>query len=107
MEILTNKSYKTHSKYSRYQNFPIYYHTIDGKFVQGTDAWLNDSTTYTSHIVKQNDSYDSLALYYYNNPTLYWIICSFNHVVDPFKNPEIGTTLKIPSISNIDFDIGE
>jgi len=105
MDVLTNKAYKTHSKISRYTPFPYYYHTIDNKYVYGKTAYLKDTTIYTAHTVKQGDTFDSLALDYYNNPTLYWIICSFNRIQDPFQNLKVGSVIKIPAIANIEFDL--
>ena len=103
MEVLTNKFYKSYDYISRYSAYPSYYHTLDDKYITGTASYLNDKTIYTEYIVKNNDSYDSIALKYYNNPTFYWIICSFNRIADPFERPKAGTSLKIPSISNIEF----
>ena len=106
MNVLTRKSYKTsQSKLSRYASFPIYYHTLDDKYVAGTTAYLKDTTPYSIHIVQPGDSYDSLALEYYNNPTYYWVICSFNHVQDPFLPLAQGAKLKIPALSSIVFDM--
>lgn len=105
MDVLTKKNYKNYSKLSRYNPFPYYYHILDDKYVYGKTAYLKDTTIYSSYKVQKNDTYDSIALEFYNNPTLYWIICSFNHIVDPYTNPKEGTMLKIPSISNIEFDI--
>lgn len=105
MDILTDKTYKQYSKLSRYSPFPYYYHTVDEKYIYGTTAYLKDTTLYTLHTVKRGDTFDSLALDYYNNPTLYWIICSFNRIQDPFTSLEEGSKIKIPSISNIEFDI--
>lgn len=105
MSILKNKSYKSYSKLSRYAPFPYYYHTTDRKYIYGKTAYLKDSTPYTSYKVVKNDTYDSIALYFYNNPTLYWIICSFNHIQDPFTKPLEGTLLKIPAISTLEFDV--
>lgn len=105
MTVLKNKSYKeyTNSRISRYLTFPYYYNVIDNKYVYGTTSWLNTDIPFTYHIVKQNDTYDSISLYYYNNPTLYWVICDFNRITDPFRTPNVGEKLKIPNISNIDF----
>lgn len=105
MEFLTDKKYRQYAKMSRYSAFPYYFHSGDKKFTYGTDAWLSDKTIYTNHTVAQGDTFDSLALYYYNNPTLYWIICSFNHITDPFQKLTVGSLIKIPSISNIEFDL--
>lgn len=104
MEVLSKKSYKDGSKLSRYTPFPFYYHEIDNKYVYGTCAYLKDDTVYSSHTVTPGDTFDTLALKYYNNPTLYWIICSFNRIQDPFQELETGTTIKIPALSNIEFD---
>lgn len=105
MDILTDKTYKEYSKLSRYSPFPYYYHSVDDKYIYGTTAYLKDTTIYTLHTIKRGDTLDSLALEYYNNPTLYWIICSFNRIRDPFIQLEEGQKIKIPSISNIEFDI--
>ena len=105
MDILKDGQYKSYDKLSRYSIFPIYYNTEDNKWQSALTAYLDDNTSYFIHKVVKNDTYDNIALRYYNNPTYYWIICSFNHIQDPFEQPTEGTRLKIPSISNIQFDI--
>lgn len=104
MDVLTNKSYKTTSELSRYSQVPYYYHTVDNKYVSGTTYYLKDTTSYTLHTVSYGETFDSIAFKYYSNPTFFWIICSFNRIQDPFKKLVPGETLKIPSISNIEFD---
>ena len=68
-------------------------------------SYIKNTTVYTSYEVQRGDTFDSIALEFYNNPTLYWIICSFNRIQDPFTELVEGQVLKIPSISNIEFDI--
>lgn len=104
MDVLDKKSYKEYTKLSRYSHFPYYYHTLDDKYIYGKTAYLKDSTVYSIYTVKRNDTWDSLALEFYNNPTLYWIICSFNRVQDPYTELKEGQQIKIPSISNIEFE---
>jgi nucleoid-associated protein YgaU len=105
MEVLRNKSYTDSGRLSRYTPFPYYYHTKDDKYISGVTSYLKDTTVYTSYDVQRGDTFDSIALEFYNNPTLYWIICSFNRIQDPFTELVEGQVLKIPSISNIEFDI--
>lgn len=105
MDILTDKQYKNYETISRYASFPIYYHPIDNKWVTGTTAYLDNETSYLNHTVAKNEDYDVLALYYYNNPTYYWIICSFNRIQDPFTPPVPGTVLKIPSLSSVRYSL--
>ena len=105
MDVLTNKKYRNYTTISRYSAFPIYYHNIDKKWVGGSTQYLRDDTPYNTCVVNTGDTYDNLALYYYNNPTLYWVICSFNHIQDPFKDPEVGEVLRIPVLSGISYNI--
>jgi hypothetical protein len=102
---LTDKQYRNYEKLSRYSPFPLYYNKTDDKYIYGTSAYLKDTTPYILHIVKRGETFDTLALEYYNNPTLYWIICSFNRIQDPLTDLKEGDTIKIPSISSIEFDI--
>lgn len=105
MNVLAEKSYKSYSKLSRYSQCPYYYHKLDKKYFFGTTNYLRDDTPYTTHIVTPGESFDSLALDYYNNPTYFWVICSFNRVQDPFTELKVGQKIKIPSLSNIEFEV--
>lgn len=104
MNKLKNKSYKDYSYTSRYAPFPYYYNSEDTKYVYGVTANLDNTTVYTQHTVSRGDTLDSLALKYYNNPTLYWIICSFNRIQDPYTELVEGQKINIPSISALEFD---
>ena len=103
MNNVKDKSYRSYDYVSRYQSFPIYYHEEDGKYIYGTTSQLKTDTRYSIHNVISGDTYDSIALTYYNSPTLYWIICDYNKIQDPFIKPVPGTRLKIPTLSNINF----
>lgn len=104
MSVLVDKSYKTYMGISRYNNFPYYYNTVDNKYIYGTTSNLKTSSAYLIHTVQQNDTLDTLALYYYNNPTYYWIIADFNRISDPYKALTVGSQIKIPSFSTIEFE---
>ena len=105
MDVLTDKIYKEYSYTSRYSAFPCYFNKVDNRYVNSITAYLNDTTAYRFHTIETNDTLDNLALHYYNNPTLYWVIASFNHIRDPYKPLIVGDKIKIPSLSNITFDI--
>ncbi len=104
MDVLVDKSYRNYDGYSRYTNFPYYYHTVDNKYVYGTTAHLKDSTPYIIHIVEQNDTLDIISLKYYNNPTYYWVIADFNRIRDPYISLKIGDRIKVPTFSAIEFE---
>jgi hypothetical protein len=68
---LTNKQYKDYDYLSRYTSFPFYYNEEDRKYVYGVTSQLNQNITYVLHEVKANETLDTLALDYYNNPTFF------------------------------------
>lgn len=65
--------------------------------------WLDDTTPYIMYTVNRNDTYDSIALDFYNNPTYWWVITDFNRIISPMDNPRPGTALMIPIFSNLEF----
>lgn len=103
MDVLKDKQYKSYDRLSRYSNFPIFYNTLNDKYCSGTTTYLTDESQYVLYTVGKNDTYDSISLKHYNNPTYFWVICNFNRVEDAFEKPEAGTTIKVPIISNIEF----
>lgn len=104
MSILTDKQYKNYDRVSRYHIFPIYYNNNDGKYMYGLTSNLKTSDCkFVAHQLKDTDTLDSLALYYYGNPTYYWIIADFNRIRDPYQDLSKFKYLKIPTFSGIEF----
>lgn len=104
MNILKNKSYRTYNYTSRYSTYPYYYNTLDKKYIYGITGQLSDKTEYTLHYVTDRDTLDSLALYYYGRPDLYWIIADFNRIQDPYINLfEKYNYIYIPSLSGVKY----
>lgn len=102
MDVLTNKTAKTSRYFSRYNGLFYYYNHLDDKYQLETRHWLKefvDTSKVQSYVVKEKDTWDSIALEFYNNPTYYWIICDYNRIVDPFKLPKKGDVLYLPSIN--------
>ena len=104
MDTLKNKMYANYNYLSRYTNIPYYYDTLNDRQVYGIGTNLKTTTEFVTHKVKPNDTLNSLALKYYNNPTFWWVIAYFNNIQDPFKPlRDKYTTLKIPSITSVEF----
>lgn len=104
MDTLKNKRYTSYDYVSRYTDVAYYYDMLNDKDVYGIGTNLKTSSSWYGHQVKQTDTWDSLALTYYNNPTYWWIIANFNNVQDPFmKLSTKFSVVKIPSITNIEF----
>lgn len=105
MNVLINENYKSYDYLSRYSSFPYFYNINDNKYTYGITAQLKNDTPYVEHIVKQGETIDNLALKYYNNPTKFWIICDFNRIQDPFIELKVGQKLKMPVVTNLQYDI--
>lgn len=104
MDTLKNKTFGTFDYTSRYTGVPYYYDTLRDRETQGLCSNMSKTTSWVGHKVSQEDTLDSLALKYYNNPTYWWVIAFFNDIQDPFiKLSEKYKTIKIPSINSIEF----
>ena len=105
MDRLQQKAYRTYNYISRYSSFPYYYNTEDEKYIYGTTAYLDDSTPYTLYKVQKADTWDSMALKFYNSPTFFWILCDFNRIRDPFIKLKEGQQIKVPVITSIRYKL--
>lgn len=104
MDTLINKKYNQYDYTSRYTGVPYYYDTLNEKEIYGIGSNLKKDTSWLAHSVKQDDTLDSLALHYYNNPSFWWIIAYFNNIQDPFiKLANYFTIIQIPAITSIEF----
>jgi nucleoid-associated protein YgaU len=105
MNKLINKQSYSFDYPSRYTGIPYYFDTIKHREVAGICKQIDFNTPYVSHIVESEDTLDSLALSYYNNPTYWWAIAYFNKINDPFIHLKSKySVLRIPSISSIIFE---
>lgn len=104
MDVLKNKDNLKVDYISRYASFPYYYHSLDGKYIQGLTGHI-DSQSYVQIPLDFSSTLDSLAYKYYGRPDYWWVIADFNRISDPFQPlfPKYKS-LKIPSITSIEFN---
>ena len=104
MDTLKNKNYAKFDYLSRYSSVPYYYDTLANREFYGIGSNIKTNAEFITHEVKSNDTLHSLALYYYNNPTFWWVIAYFNDIQDSFKPLKNKyETLKIPNIASVEF----
>ena len=103
MDVLKNKQYKNYIGLSRYSVIPYYYNTLDNKYQYATIKPLKTDTPFVKYKVIPGDTWDSIALIHYGNPTYYWVLCEYNNIQNCLDNPIPGTKIKIPFISEIQF----
>ncbi len=102
---LINKSYKNYDYVSRYSSFPYYYNVDDKKYIYGTTSQIVKSIPYVIHKIKNDETLDSIALDYYNNPTYFWILADFNNIQDPYIKLKANDTLNVPAIGQVKFEV--
>ena len=56
-----------------------------------------DHSQYTDYLVMEDDSWTNISYKHYNTIELWWLICKFNNVKDPFEELKAGTYIKIPT----------
>lgn len=105
MNTNATKHYKTYSYISRYESFPYYYDATNNRYYEGLTSGLSSGASYAMYEVRPGDSYDSIASEYYGSALYYWVICSFNDIFDALQQPAVGTILKIPALSDIQFEL--
>lgn len=103
MDILKDQQYKNYKKVSRYMLVPTYLNILDNVRQSGFPVQLDTNTPYVFYTTIPGDTLDSISLYFYGNPTYYWLIADFNGILDAFEVILPGTKLKIPSFSQIQF----
>lgn len=105
MQKFINKRSSTYDYRSRYTGVPYFYDTTTGKDTPGIPKQIKFDTPFFWHRVAAHDTLDKLALKYYNNPTLWWVIAYFNKINDPFIDL-VATyrQLKIPTVNSIVFE---
>lgn len=105
MDTLKNKRYLQYGYLCRLTGTAIYYDTLKEREITGIGLDLQPDIPHFTHIVKERETLDFLALKYYNNPTYWWIIAMFNNIQDAFiddlkaKYP----ILQIPNIGAVTF----
>ena len=64
-------------------------------YVTGTDAMI--PSLYNEYEVKEGDQWTLISYQFYGTVDLWWLICKFNDVKNPFEKPAAGTKLKMPT----------
>jgi len=65
---------------------------------------LNENvTTYSTHVISQafEGRPDLIAHKVYGSVALWWVICQFNGVVNPFTDLYVGKLVKVPDYSQL------
>lgn len=56
-----------------------------------------DESKYSNYVVVESDSWTTISYRFYHTVELWWLICKFNNIKNPFKELIPGTVIKIPS----------
>lgn len=62
---------------------------------------IKDLKYYNEYIIKDGDRWDRLSYKFYGTPHLWWLLASYNKVIDPFTSLVVGEKLKILRVETI------
>ena len=54
-----------------------------------------DSSKYFTYEIVEGDTWTSISFKFYNTYKLWWLICKFNNIINPFTELTVGTFIKI------------
>lgn len=94
----TCKQYNHLSRYSKYRQIiddTTYIETFNQTIVEHSDG-----DQYHIVTTGQKNRLDIIALQYYNDASLWWVIALANNMIDPFI-VTVDTILRIPSLASL------
>jgi len=59
------------------------------------DEIMSDTMYYFTHKAENDEWWDNISSLYYGTPTLWWVICLMNDIINPFEELEGGQEVKI------------
>mgnify|MGYP003296081297 CR=1 FL=1 len=105
MNYITNESPHATNHFSRYAGITEVTNLNDK--IRGTSEYkrhlvmkthLKKTDEFSIYTVEKGDTWDSIALKFYNNPTYYWIICDYNRIHNCMIEPKVGEIIEIPTL---------
>ena len=74
-------------------------------YVSGSN--VADSTLYSEYKVQNGDHWTLISYKFYDTIDLWWLICKFNEINNPYEIPVAGTMIKIPTNEFIQAVLGQ
>jgi len=96
---LTNQKITTSSRLNLYD---ILYNDVENthfnnifKHFEVTIEIKTNNNYFTIYTTEEEDWWDNISNVYYGTPTLWYIVCSMNDVVNPYEEIESGQQIKV------------
>ena len=74
-------------------------------YVSGSN--VADSDLYNEYTVLNGDHWTLISYKFYDTIDLWWLICKFNEINNPYEIPVAGTMIKIPTNEFVQAVIGQ
>ena len=55
-----------------------------------------DESKYNTYVIQENDAWTTISFKFYQTVELWWLICKFNNIKNPFTELEPGKPILIP-----------
>ncbi len=95
---LTNQKLPTPSRLNLYdiqQDVNMTYFVNIFKSYNTSNLVTGNNDFFTIHLAEEDDWWDNISYKYYDTPTLWYIICAMNDIINPFEEIEPGQSIKI------------
>ena len=77
-----------------------YFNLCKNVYFDNIDSMSSESVY--NYIVLEDDSWTNISYKFYNTYKLWWLICKFNGITNPFNELTPGTVIKIPTKETVD-----
>jgi len=65
------------------------------------DDTLSNASYFNTYACKNEDWWDNISAEIYNTPSLWWMVCLVNNIVNPFEEMESGKLIQVLSIDYV------
>ena len=77
-----------------------YFNLCKNIYFDNIDSMSSESVY--NYIILEDDSWTNISYKFYNTYKLWWLICKFNGIANPFNELIPGTVIKIPTKETAD-----
>ena len=77
-----------------------YFNLCKNIYFDNIDSMSSESVY--NYIILEDDSWTNISYKFYNTYKLWWLICKFNGIINPFNELTPGTVIKIPTKETVD-----
>jgi len=97
----------------RYENFfNVYQDNVNNEWfyniLKSVNVFpANNATVEDTYTIKPQDTWYGISYNYYNTAELWWLVCTYNQIMDASRMPETGSSIKLLKSSYVGYILQE